>query len=93
MGRDTIKQMSMLIEGGKPFDLEKDITQQLRTTMTHKRDNSMEFGSSGNVPNTDLKALYKELSLFVHQLLDQKSIADLVEQNVFIPAGFNQNAI
>ena len=46
--------------------------------MTHKRDNSLEFGSN-NAPNTDLKALYKELSLFNHQLNDQKAIADLVE--------------
>lgn len=38
------------------------------------------------------KTVYKELSLFEHQLKDCRYIADLVEQNVFIPAGFNSNA-
>ena len=37
--------------------------------------------------------MFKELALFEHQLIECRFIADLVEQNVFIPPGFNQNAI
>ena len=43
--------------------------------------------------NPDSKALYKEIALFEYQLAEASYIADLVEQNVFIPPGFNQNAI
>ena len=47
----------------------------------------------GGGPSQNAKTLYKELVLFEHQLPDLKFIADLVEQNPFIPPGFNQNAI
>ena len=46
-----------------------------------------------NQLNLNAKVLYKEIALVEYQILNSQAISDLVSQNVFIPPGFNQNAI
>ena len=45
-------------------------------------------GNSNSLNNVT-RSMYKEVALFNHQLAECRFIGEIVDQNVFIPTGFN----